>query len=276
MRRADRLFDIIQTLRTARQPVTAASLADQLEVTARTVYRDIAALQASRVPIEGAPGLGYVLRRGFDLPPLMFTAEEADAIAIGVRLLRRLRDAKLQRAAANVLAKLAAVLPEPLQPLLVSAPVYVSDGNAPAPAGIDPAALRTAIHEARKVAIAYLDEAGHRTHRTIRPVAMAYYVDVTLLGAWCELRNDFRNFRVDRILNAELLDQRFAAESAKLTAEWLALPKSRPDDVTAGQRRAETLAAVGPLPRTGAPRSARRSAPTPRRERSQNPAEARG
>jgi predicted DNA-binding transcriptional regulator YafY len=111
MRRADRLFDIIQTLRAARHPLTAASIAEKLEVTVRTIYRDIAALQASRVPIEGAPGLGYVLRRGFDLPPLMFTLEETDAIAIGVRLLRRLRDPKLQRAAESVLAKLAAVVP---------------------------------------------------------------------------------------------------------------------------------------------------------------------
>lgn len=276
MRRADRLFDIIQTLRTAQQPVTAATIADKLEVTVRTVYRDIAALQGSRVPIEGAPGLGYVLRRGFDLPPLMFTAEEADAIAIGVRLLRRLRDAKLEQAADNVLAKLAVVLPEPLQPLLVSAPIYVSEGSAPAPVGVDPAALRTAIHEARKVAIAYMDEAGQRTDRTIRPVAMAYYVDVTLLGAWCELRNDFRNFRVDRILRAELLDERFAAESAKLTAEWLALPKSRPDDVTAEQRRAETSGAAVPLPRKGAPRSGRQSAPTPRHEGERTPVEATG
>src|SRR5919108_869169 len=162
MRRADRLFDIIQTLRAARHPLTAATIAEKLEVTVRTIYRDIAALQASRVPIEGAPGLGYVLRRGFDLPPLMFTAEEADAIAIGVRLLRRLRDPKLQQAAESVLAKLAEVVPAPLQPLLVSAPIYVSDGNAPVPAGIDPAELRTAIHEARKVAITYIDEAGHR------------------------------------------------------------------------------------------------------------------
>jgi len=113
MRRADRLFDIIQSLRTATHPVTAAALAERLEVTVRTIYRDIAALQGSRVPIEGAPGLGYVLRRGFDLPPLMFTAEEADAIAVGVRLLRRLRDAKLQRAAESVLAKLTVVVPAP-------------------------------------------------------------------------------------------------------------------------------------------------------------------
>jgi predicted DNA-binding transcriptional regulator YafY len=232
MRRADRLFDIVQALRTAPHPVTAAALAEQLEVTVRTIYRDIAALQASRVPIEGAPGLGYVLRRGFDLPPLMFTTEEADAIAIGVRLLRRLRDAKLQQAAERVLAKLAVVVPEPLQLHLVSAPIYVSDGDAPSVTGVDPAALRDAIHEARKVAIAYLDEKGHHTHRTIRPIAMAYYVDVTLLGAWCELRNDFRNFRVDRISNAQLLDERFLAESGKLMAEWLALPKHRPGVTT--------------------------------------------
>ena len=229
MRRADRLFDIIQALRTAPHPVTAAALAEQLEVTTRTIYRDVAALQGSRVPIEGAPGLGYVLRSGYDLPPLMFTSEEADAIAVGVRLLRRLRDAKLQQAAESVLAKLVVVVPEPLQPHLVSAPIYVSDGDAPPVTGVDPGVLRDAIHEARKVAIAYVDERGRHTHRTVRPIAMAYYVDVTVLGAWCELRNDFRNFRVDRISNAELLDERFLAESSRLMAEWLALPKHRPD-----------------------------------------------
>ena len=236
MRRADRLFDIIQALRTARHPVTAAALAEQLEVTTRTIYRDIAALQGSRVPIEGAPGLGYVLRRGYDLPPLMFTGEEADAIAIGVRLLRRLRDAKLQQAAESVLAKLAVVVPKPLQPHLVAAPIYVSDGDTPPVTGVDPAVLRGAIHEARKMTIAYIDEQGCHTHRTIRPVAMAYYVDVTLLGAWCELRNDFRNFRVDRIADARLLDERFLTESGKLLAEWLALPKHRSEKTTVEQR----------------------------------------
>jgi len=162
----------------------------------------------------------------------MFTTEEADAIAIGVRLQRRLRDAKLQQAAESVLAKLAVVVPEPLQPHLVSAPIYVSDGDALPVTGVDPAALRDAIHDARKVAITYIDERGQHTHRTIRPIAMAYYVDVTLLGAWCELRNDFRNFRVDRISNAQPLDERFLAESGKLMVEWLALPKHRPEATT--------------------------------------------
>jgi predicted DNA-binding transcriptional regulator YafY len=229
MRRADRLFDIIQTLRTAPRPVTAAALAARLEVTVRTVYRDIVALQASRVPIEGAPGLGYVLRRGYDLPPLMFTREEIDAIAIGVRLLRRLRDAKLQDAAESVLGKLAAVVPQELQSQLVAAPVYVSDGSAPAVAGIDLAQLRHAIHESRKLAIAYTDEAGRPTERTIWPIAMAYYVDVTLVGAWCELRNGFRHFRVDRILRSRVLDERFSDDGGRLTAEWLALRRDRPE-----------------------------------------------
>jgi len=226
MRRADRLFDIIQNLRTSTYPVTAAALADKLEVTVRTIYRDIAALQASRVPIEGAPGLGYVLRRGFDLPPLMFTIEETDAIAIGVRLLRRLRDPKLEAAAQSVLAKLAIVVPQELQPQLVSAPLYVSEGSAPAVAGIDLSQLRNAIRETRKLAIAYVDEEGRRTQRTIWPIAMAYYVDVTLVGAWCELRNDFRHFRVDRILTSQILDETFLADSGKLMAEWLALQKN--------------------------------------------------
>jgi len=228
MRRADRLFDIIQILRTVSRPITAATLAEKLEVTVRTIYRDIAALQGSRVPIEGAPGLGYVLRRGFDLPPLMFTTEEIDAIAVGVRLLRRLRDRKLQEAAESVLGKLSAVVPQPLQSQLVAAPLYVSDGSAPAVTGVDLSQLRSAIRETRKLAITYVDEENRHTRRTICPIAMAYYVDVTLVGAWCELRNDFRHFRVDRILASDVLDERFSADSGRLTAEWLALRKDRP------------------------------------------------
>jgi len=229
MRRADRLFDIIQILRTASHPITAAALAEKLEVTVRTIYRDIAALQGSRVPIEGAPGLGYVMRRGFDLPPLMFTTEEIDAIAVGVRLLRRLRDRKLQEAAESVLGKLSAVVPPPLQSQLVAAPLYVSDGSAPAVTGIDLSQLRSAIRETRKLAITYIDEEGRHTQRRIWPIAMAYYVDVTLVGAWCELRNDFRHFCVDRILASDVLDERFAADSGRLAAEWLALRKDRPN-----------------------------------------------
>src|SRR5437762_5962219 len=126
MRRADRLFDIIHKLRAAPRPLTAAALAEELEVTPRTIYRDVASLQASRVPIEGAPGLGYVLRRGFDLPPLMFTSDEIDAIAVGARHVRRLRDPKLQQAAESVLAKVTAIVPETLRSHLRTPPLFVS------------------------------------------------------------------------------------------------------------------------------------------------------
>src|ERR1041385_5981152 len=155
MRRSDRLFDIIQRLRTARGPMTAAARADELEVTVRTVYRDIATLQARRIPIEGAAGIGYVLRRGFDLPPLMFTADELDAIAVGARLVRRLRDPGLQDAADSVLAKIATVLPDTLRPRVMSAPFYVSSGDAEAPTGIDLSDVRYAIRETRKLRITY-------------------------------------------------------------------------------------------------------------------------
>ena len=126
MRRSDRLFDIIQRLRTARGPTTAAALADELEVTVRTVYRDVATLQARRVPIEGAPGIGYMLRRGFDLPPLMFTTEEIEAIAVGARLVARTGDPGLQDAAESVLSKVTVVLPEALRAQLAAAPFFVS------------------------------------------------------------------------------------------------------------------------------------------------------
>ena len=126
LRRADRLFDIIRILRAASQPVTAAMIADDLEVTVRTVYRDVATLQARRIPIEGAAGVGYVLRRGYELPPLMFTEDEADAIAVGVRLLARTGDPGLQKAAKSVLSKVTLVVPDPLRDYLTTAPVYVS------------------------------------------------------------------------------------------------------------------------------------------------------
>jgi predicted DNA-binding transcriptional regulator YafY len=122
LRRADRLFDIIRILRTATQPVTAAAIAEELEVTVRTVYRDVATLQARRIPIEGAAGVGYVLRRGYELPPLMFTEDEAEAIAVGVRLLARTGDPGLQNAASSVLSKVTLVVPDPLRDYLTTAP----------------------------------------------------------------------------------------------------------------------------------------------------------
>ncbi|ROQ01817.1 putative DNA-binding transcriptional regulator YafY [Stella humosa] len=225
MRRGDRLFEIIQLLRATDRPMTAAALGQQLEVTVRTVYRDISALQARRVPIEGAAGIGYILRPGFDLPPLMFTLEEIDAIAVGARMVRRLRDDRLRAAADSVLGKVAVALPEALRDRLVAAPLYVSDGSAATAAGIDLTAARRAIGERRKMRIAYADGQNQRSERTVWPIAMAYYVDVTLLAAWCEMRRDYRHFRVDRIRAATVLEERYPDDGGRMMAAWLALPK---------------------------------------------------
>jgi predicted DNA-binding transcriptional regulator YafY len=228
MRRSDRLFDIIQRLRTAPQPTTAAALAGELEVTVRTVYRDIATLQARRVPIEGAPGIGYVLRKSFDLPPLNFTIDEIEAIAVGARMVHRLKDPKLQAAAQSVLAKVTVAVPERLRPHIADAPIYVSPGMTAEAQGADLAEVRAAIRDSRKLYIAYADEQGRRTNRTIWPIAMAYYVDVTLVGAWCELRADYRNFRVERIASSRVLEEHFDQDNGRLFREWSALPKERP------------------------------------------------
>ena len=222
LRRADRLFDILLILRGAKAPVTAAAIANELEVTVRTVYRDVATLQARRIPIEGTAGIGYVLRRGFDLPPLMFTEDETEAIAVAVRMLARTGDPGLQKAAEGVLQKVTQVVPDPLRDYLSAAPVYVSKSGAPVPAQRDlPTTIRHAIREARKLRISYEDELGRRTLRVIQPFAVAYYVEATLVCAWCELRNDTRHFRTDRVVSAEVLDETFTIP-ARVMAAWLA------------------------------------------------------
>ena len=221
MRRADRLFDIIQHLRSATGPVTAAAIAAALEVTPRTIYRDIAALQARRVPIEGAPGIGYLLRRGYDLPPLAFTADEIEAIAVGVRLLPRTGDGALEQAAARVLSKLVAALPDAQHGWLTAPPIHVSDYGA-APRATDPAPVRAAMRTGRKLRLHYRDATGMMTERTVWPVAVAYCAAATLLAAWCELRSDFRHFRLDRIDRARCLADPVPLPGPVLMARWRA------------------------------------------------------
>jgi len=225
MRRADRLFDIIQRLRVAGAPVTAGSLAETLEVAPRTVYRDIATLQARRVPIEGEAGVGYVLRKGFDLPPLMFDHEEAEAIAVGLRMLGRTGDAGLQAAARRVHAKLATVVPPEPRGRLEGKAAFVSRAGASVPPGLDLGDVRSAIHQRRKLALVYRDGAGQRTERKVWPVAIAYYVMATIIGGWCEMRRKFRHFRLDRIDGLTVLDETFEDPDGQLAAAWRALPR---------------------------------------------------
>jgi predicted DNA-binding transcriptional regulator YafY len=220
MRRSDRLFDVIQALRTAKGPMTAAALAERLEVTVRTIYRDVATLQARRIPIEGAPGFGYMLRRGFDLPPLMFTTDEIEAIAVAMRMLRRTGDRGLHAAAQNVLSKVTVALPDALREHLATPPFFVSHHGAPAPPVADLTAIRAAIRDERKLRLDYGDGKGDRTQRVVWPIAIAYYAESTLISAWCELRDDFRHFRADRILDCDILDESFPVCGKELFARW--------------------------------------------------------
>lgn len=216
MPRSTRMFETIQILRQASAPVTAQSIADQLEVTKRTVYRDIASLQAMSVPIEGEAGIGYVMRAGFDLPPLMLTAEEVEALFVGAALLQRTGDAGLQKAARSATGKIAAALPEGTSadvPLLVSGWTRIPESKTAD-------ALRGFIRDSEKVQITYEDLSGNRSERAVLPLAMIYYVDSVLLAAWCTLREDFRHFRVDRISSCIPLGERYPDRCQRLRFEW--------------------------------------------------------
>jgi predicted DNA-binding transcriptional regulator YafY len=221
MRKASRLFEIIQILRLARKPVTSADIAAQMEVSQRSVYRDIAALQAMRVPIEGGRGLGYILRPGFDLPPLMFSIEETEAIVLALALLDRTGDRELKQAAKRVNRKIAAAMTPSLRRTFDANALYAWGTTAPAD-GIDLALVRRAIRDEQKLAIAYRDELGRASERTIRPLALIYYSETANIVAWCELRQALRNFRGDRVKSGALVDDFFRGHGERLRREWIA------------------------------------------------------
>lgn len=219
--RSDRLFEIIQLLRRRKRVVTAQWIAEQLEVTPRTIYRDIAALQAMRVPIEGEVGVGYLMRSGFDLPPLTFDAEEVEAISVGLSLLTRTGDRGLVKAATRVARKIADVVPQHAARQLVGSQSQVSSYGIKLPNAIDMPMLRRAIRESTKIRIAYTNSKGEKSLRTLKPIVIFYYVEVALLVAWCEMRSDFRQFRIDRITSIDHLDASFSKEADALREKWL-------------------------------------------------------
>lgn len=221
MTKASRLFEIVQTLRRARSSVTAATIADALEVSQRTVYRDILALQAMRVPIEGDRGVGYIMRPGFDLPPLMFSIEEMEALVLALALLERTGDGELKDAARRVGAKVAGAVPPPLRQVLHANALHAWGSVAPAPAGLDLALVRRAIRDERKLDLAYRDELGRATERTIWPVALIYYSETANIVAWCELRRARRNFRSDRVLGCTAQNGFFRGQGDRLRQEWI-------------------------------------------------------
>ena len=199
MRRADRLFRIVQHLRGGRL-TTARRLADALEVSERTIYRDIADLQASGVPVEGEAGVGYVLRAGFDLPPLMFTRDEIVALVAGARLIRAWGGTAMARAAEEALVKIDAVLPEAERARAAAVGVHafrMSDLTDETRALLD--RIERACEDRTRLTLSYADEAGAETERPVRPLGLWFWGKVWTLVAWCELREDFRMFRVDRI-----------------------------------------------------------------------------
>jgi predicted DNA-binding transcriptional regulator YafY len=220
MRRADRLFQIIQILRRAGRPTTADALAVELETSKRTVYRDVAALVGQRVPIRGEAGVGYVLEGGFDLPPLMLTSDEIEAAVLGAQWVATRGDPALARAAQDLIAKIGVAVPERLRPFLTEpAGIAMSSGRA-LEDRIDVAMVRAWIHAGRKIKLIYRDEHERETERVIWPVHIGYTDAVRMLAGWCELRQAFRSFRTDRVREAIFLDDRHAERRSSLRARW--------------------------------------------------------
>lgn len=203
MRRADRLFQIVQLLRRRRTAVTAARLAERLGVSERTVYRDIQDLVQAGTPIDGEAGVGYRLGAGYDLPPLMFTRDEVHALVIGARIVRQAGDAALSRAADSILAKVAHILPPDMAPVLDDAHFYVPPVSRVRSTDAL-LVIREALAGRRRIAMSYQDEKGRHSERTLRPLGVFFWGRTWTLAAWCETRNDFRNFRIDRISGATL------------------------------------------------------------------------
>jgi len=220
MRRADRLFRIIQILRRKRRPTTASEIAGELETSLRTIYRDISQLMAERVPIRGEAGMGYVLEGGFDMPPLMLTPDEIEAAMLGAQWVMNRADPELGRAAADLIAKIGHVIPEHLRPLLMEPALAALQHRRPEVDAIDMARVRTAIRTQGKIALVYRDLSDQESRRVIWPIAVSYWETVRLIVAWCELRKGFRHFRTDRVLSYEFLEAKYPIQRSRLRVQW--------------------------------------------------------
>ncbi|SFD00635.1 helix-turn-helix transcriptional regulator [Pragia fontium] len=220
MSRSERLLQLLQLLRGHRYPISGAELANQLNISLRTLYRDIRSLQAQGAIIEGEAGLGYVLREGFVLPPLMFSAQEIEALVLGARWVAERADAQLAEAATQAMSKISAVVTPELRYRLDESPLLVgpSDNHSFCqPQVLD---IRRAIEVECKLVIQYQDQQGQQTERTIWPFAIGFFDNVRLVVGWCELRNDSRNFRVDRIASLKVTDIRYPRRRQTLLNDW--------------------------------------------------------
>jgi predicted DNA-binding transcriptional regulator YafY len=219
MARSERLLTLLQTLRRYRRPVSGALLASETGVSLRTLYRDIASLQSQGAMIEGEAGVGYVLKPGFMLPPMMFSEDEIEALVLGSRWVARAAEPRLAAAGADAMAKIAAVLPDDMREEVDSATLLVG----PRRSGEDKADLsviRKAIRAERVLEINYSDEQGAVSIRRVWPFALGYFEHVRVMVAWCELRSDFRHFRTDRIAEMAQQEVRYPRRRAVLLKEW--------------------------------------------------------
>jgi predicted DNA-binding transcriptional regulator YafY len=222
MSRAQRLLELIQLLRRHRRPVSGAALAQELSVSLRTLYRDIQTLIAQGASIDGEAGVGYVLRPGFMLPPLMFSEDEIEALVLGSRWVAERADAPLSKAAQNALAKIAAVLPEDMKDDIEASGLLVGPGAPIAAGDAELATIRQAIRHERKLRIAYVSDRGEKTRRTVWPFALGFFDRHRVVAAWCELRRDYRHFRTDRIAALTLTEKRYPRRRQALLKEWRA------------------------------------------------------
>lgn len=245
MRRADRLFRIVQLLRAGRLQ-TARGLAAKLQVSERTIYRDVQDLQLSGVPIVGEAGVGYTLRRDYDLPPLMFNPREITALVLGSRMVAAWGDAELASAANDALRKIEAVLTPAIRDRIDAVPIYAPGSNLRDGSGLETRrhleAIRGAIESARIVQVDYADAGGAATQRRLRPVALHFWGQVWTAVAWCELREDFRSFRVDRFRTIDVLEERFIPELGKRYQDFMdKLRRERPELFERESRLAASL-----------------------------------
>ncbi|MBS1029056.1 helix-turn-helix transcriptional regulator [Gluconobacter albidus] len=222
MRSTDRLFQIIQILRRSSRPVTARMLGDELEVSIRTVYRDIAHLTGQRIPISGEAGVGYVLGTGYDMPPLALLPTELEAIVLGAQWVAAHGDTTLSRAALDVLSKVSAIIPKPMQSFISTPSTHAQPSLEALQDTADAASLRAAIRVGVKLRLCYRDQQGELTERIIWPVVLGYSDITRMLIAWCELRQGFRHFRTDRIHAVEILAEQIGEPRHRLLQRWKA------------------------------------------------------
>lgn len=219
MTRTERLLDILQFLRGRRAPVVAADLAERFKVSERTIYRDIGTLIGQGAAIEGAAGLGYLLRDDFFLPPLTFDTEEAAAILLGLRFVAMRGDGSLGAAAASAKAKLSSVVPEQFSPNASNLSALVAGPSSGQPMHIL-ATVREAVMRERKLAIQYADQERNFSRRTVWPVLLGWFDSTEMMAAWCEMRGSFRHFRIDRITDCQLIDERPTISRNRLLADY--------------------------------------------------------